>query len=289
MQTSIPAYAFACCDLLENVTLPAGTTAIGQNAFENCAKLSKLNSTTAGEVKIPTGVTEISASAFYNCKAVTVVTMGDVTTIGDFAFNGCTALTTLQLPDTLETIGDYAFAYCEKLEKVNEDSKKIILPSGLGSIGKLAFYKVSLVTEIKVPDTVTTIGYAAFNGCTSLVNLTIPFVGESEGANDASNSTLGHIFGDDSPTNSSNSTVYNDTYVTSSGTYTTQGYYSSNRYYFAIPKSLKNVTVTVQTTIPDYAFACCDLIESVTYTNTVGQIGTNAFELCTASQHFTLS
>ena len=156
-------------------------------------------------------------------------------------------------------------------------------------IGECAFRYNTTIVSVIIPETVTKIGYAAFNGCTSLVNLTIPFVGESEGANDASNSTLGHIFGDDSPTNSYNSTVYNDTYVTSSNAYATQGYYSSNRYYFAIPKSLKNVTVTVQTTIPDYAFACCDLIESVTYTNTVGQIGTNAFELCTASQHFTLS
>lgn len=118
------------------------------------------------------------------------------------------------------------------------------------------------VTEIVVPDYVTSIGSSAFAGCSSLESITLPFVGGSKSATSASPSTLfGYIFGTSSYDGGVNINQYY-----SSNTYTT----------YHIPSSLKSVTVTGGEILYG-AFSMCSRLTSVTIGNGVTSIGDNAF------------
>ena len=57
---------------------------------------------------------------------------------------------------------------------MNSDVKKVVIEDGVTSIGELAFFKCSSLTNITIPDSVTCIEYAAFHGCSSLSSITIP-------------------------------------------------------------------------------------------------------------------
>lgn len=84
-----------------------------------------------------------------------------LTAIPNNAFNGCTNLTRIVIPENITSISDNAFKDCSKLEG------NLSLPSGLLTIGVSAFYNCSSLTgSLVIPDEVTTIGIDAFNGCT---------------------------------------------------------------------------------------------------------------------------
>ena len=110
----------------------------------------------------------IADNAFYYCTAMTSVTIPDsIETIGDWAFAGCTGLTEIKLPDSVVTIGEGAFHGCDKLTSVTLSNK-------LTKIDNFAFYGCKGLTEITLPETLVEIGSAAFFGCQGLTTLTIP-------------------------------------------------------------------------------------------------------------------
>ena len=99
---------------------------------------------------------------------ITVVSMSDgMTSIGKFAFYGCTGLKGISLPDTLTAIGDWSFAKCTNLEYVS-------MPSGLQSIGESAFQECKALNTLRLPNGITTIKNRAFYMCSSLVSVTVP-------------------------------------------------------------------------------------------------------------------
>ena len=87
--------------------------------------------------------------------------------IGDFAFNRCTNLISVTIPDSVTSIGEDAFSYCSNLKNVS-------IPYGVTSIGNRTFICCTSLTSISIPDSVTFIGYDAFTGCSSLISVTIP-------------------------------------------------------------------------------------------------------------------
>ena len=168
------------------------------------------------------------------------------------------------------------------------------MPTTLKTINRRAFKGCSLIETLIIPDSVTTIEDSVLNGCNSLSNLTIPFIGKQKGAS-GYESVLGYIFGDDTPDDSDlstkRSTIETGYKTSDSEGYTSQVFSSSNwlqmtKYYhhyaFAIPKSLRAITVTSQTNIPDCAFLNCDLIREITFTKAVEMIGAQAFENCSS-------
>ena len=90
-----------------------------------------------------------------------------VTGIDDYAFNSCSKLTSIVLPNSLKTIGKYAFRQCSSLTS-------IVIPSNVESIGQYAFMNCSNVVSVTLPEGLTSIGRDAFNGCNGLTSLTIP-------------------------------------------------------------------------------------------------------------------
>ena len=120
--------------------------------------------------------------------------------------------------------------------------------------------------------------------------MTLPFVGTSADSDTETLAVFGYIFGDDTPDDGKMS--YSETYAKTSGSvgYTSQVLQSGGAYpdyyYFAIPKSIRKVTITNQTIIPAYAFRNCDLIKEITFTKAVTEIGKNAFENCSALTTF---
>ncbi len=110
----------------------------------------------------------IADNAFYYCTAMTSVTIpGTIETIGDWAFAGCTGLTEIELPNSVVTIGEGAFHGCDALTNIK-------LSENLVKIGDYAFYECKGLEKINFPATLTEIGSAAFFGCQGLTTLTIP-------------------------------------------------------------------------------------------------------------------
>ena len=89
-----------------------------------------------------------------------------VTSIGNFAFWGCSDLTSLDIPNSVTSIENYAFCYCSGLTSVS-------IPNSVTSIGICVFYGCSDLTSVSIPNSVTSIGNRAFYGCTGLTSVTI--------------------------------------------------------------------------------------------------------------------
>ena len=115
---------------------------------------------------------------------------GELTTIGDSAFENCDSLTSVTIPDSVTTIGWYAFSHCFSLTSVTIGNSvtmigvqvfyectsltSVTIPNSVTTIGIRAFYYCSSLTSVTIGDNVTTIGDLAFSNCSSLTSVTIP-------------------------------------------------------------------------------------------------------------------
>ena len=118
-------------------------------------------------ISLPDGMTNIGNWAFEGCSALTQVTIPDgVTSIGESAYLDCSALTQVNIPDGVESIGEYAFSRCSALTQVT-------IGNSVESIGNYAFYECSALTQVTIGNSVTSIGNWAFSNCSALAEMTV--------------------------------------------------------------------------------------------------------------------
>ena len=93
--------------------------------------------------------------------------VGDcISEIGEYAFNGCTSLSSITIPDSVTIIGRYAFLDCTSLSSIT-------IPNSVITIGDYAFNRCTSLSSITIPDSVTSIGFQAFMNCTNLKSVII--------------------------------------------------------------------------------------------------------------------
>ena len=163
--TALPTQAFYNSKNVEHLILPNTLITIGEEMFYQ----SDLRS-----VVIPTNVTTVGYSAFKRCSSLTTVTFekeSQLKTIGgDYyygAFSDCTALTSIEIPASVETIGNTAFSDCSSLATVTFEKG-----SRLKTIGNNAYYRCTSLTSIEIPASVETIEKKAFMHCSKLATVT---------------------------------------------------------------------------------------------------------------------
>ena len=267
--TSIGDSAFYYRNNLASVIIPNSVISIGNHAFEICHNLAS--------VTIPNSVTSIGKSAFWDCDSLaSVIIPNSVVSIGNNAFMNCISLAPVTIPNSVTSIGNNAFGqvkmiyyygnatgspwgalcrngYIEDSLYYTSDAKVTLtgahpaivsayIPNSVTSIGNAAFMKCSSLASVTIPNSVTSIGNYAFQECSSLDSVTIP-----------------------------NS-------VTSIGYYTF--YYCSNLTSVVIPNSV--------TSIGDQAFMNCSSLASVTIPNSVTVIWASAFYGCSSLASVTI-
>ena len=311
--TSIGDYAFSHCGSLTSVTIPDSVTSIGDRAFGWCDSLTS--------VTIPDSVTSISDEAFYACPIqyasisasvinyirkgnlqTVVITSG--TTIGDSAFEGCSRLTSITIPNSVTTIGSLAFSGCSSLESITiPDSVTIVgdgafydcdsltgitIPDSVTSIGDGAFGLCSSLTSITIPDSVTTIGDGAFYDCDSLTSITIPdsVTAIGDGAFYDCGS-LTNIMIPDGVTSIGDSAFAWCNSLTSVMIPSGVTFIDGSAFFGCV--SLTSITIPDSvTTIGDGAFAWCISLTSIVIPDSVTSIGDNAFSDCNSLTSITI-
>ncbi len=267
--------AFETCSSLTSVTLNEGLTEIGYEAFMSCDKLEA--------IEIPSTVAKIGYNAFYRCTGLKEATLKDgLVEIGSCAFYNCSSLASIHIPDTVTSLGTSALKECSALKEVYIGRKVASLESGalyncnalesltLPYIGKsvsedgcladyftisttsqsyLYNYTPSTLKSVTILDTCVSLSNHAFDGCTNIESLTLPFIGGSADENQF----LGYIYGGSSEDDNATK----------------------------VPTSLKKITISEAcTSVGDKAFVSCASLEEVSIGENIVSIGYRAFRDC---------
>ncbi len=154
----------------KNTIIPNTVTSIGDDAFEICISLTNIT--------IPNSVTFIGSLSFQGCTGLTsIIIPNSVTTIYDGAFEDCTGLTNITIPNSVTTIGDGVFAGCSGLTEISVNSENPVYDSRDNCNAIIRTSNNELIAGCMnsfIPNTVTSIVYLAFYGCSGLTDITIP-------------------------------------------------------------------------------------------------------------------
>ena len=302
-KTTLLAYPSATGD----VTISDSVTSIGEGAFYNCDSLTS--------VTIGNGVTYIDSNAFCSCDVLTSVTIPDsVISIGvNTAFGYCSSLTSVTIGNGLTDIGWSAFRGCSSLESVyitdltawynidfdGEESNplyngadlylngslvtNLVIPDGMTSIGSYTFRGCSSLESVTIPDSVTSIGEGAFSGCDNLeitINTDDKYLYSEDGTTillcDSSVTSVtipenvaSINYGAFACCRNVETIETGDTLMSLSG--------------LPITSALKSITIgNGVTSINENRFKNCSNLESVSIGNSVMSIGSDAFYGCSS-------
>ena len=259
------------------------------------------------------GAPDHSLNGYYVPESLKEVIITGGTSIGSYAFRGCSGLTSITIPDSVTSIGSWVFSGCSGLTEVYyqgdlsgwlriefADSSAnpmdytknvyingqllqgdIVIPDGTEKIGDYAFYNCSGLTSVTIGNGVTSIGGWAFSGCSGLTSVTIGNGVTSIGS---------HAF-----SGCSNLTSITIPFVGEKADGTGATYFG---YIFGasvswdndeyVPETLKEVIITGGTSISEDAFSVCSGLTSITIPDSVTSIGDNAFDRCSGLTRVTI-
>lgn len=162
-----------CCALGFTACTKTPTEGLQFTQTGSSCAVSGIGTATDTDIIIPSEynsarVTKIADSAFDGCTSIKSVTIPEgVEVIGSYAFQNCTSLKSVKLPDSVTELGGSAFYGCSSLESID-------IPASVTKIGNFAFRGCSALKSIDIPDGIESIEAYTFYGCTALASITIP-------------------------------------------------------------------------------------------------------------------
>ena len=247
--TSIGEQAFYGCNNLAAITIPSSLNTIGKNAFDGCTGLLSVTIDNPNFVATPRDPKN-SFKTIFGSQVKNYAISSATTTIGKYAFYGCTDMTSFEIPAAVTRIDTSAFSMCRGLTS-------IALPAGITTVSKNLFYNCSSLTSIAIPAGVTEIESDAFNLCRKLTSVSIPdgvkTLGNSSfyGCSDLTTITIP----------ASVDSIGNNAFA-----------YCINLTAFDIPDAVKK--------IGSYTFYSCLKLNNITIGSNVESIGSCAFSMC---------
>ena len=319
----IPAYLCYEMNNLKEITIPYSVTYIGYDSFFACSALTKvdylgtvdkwlefnfknfesnptyyakdlyINDKLLTDVKI-TSADSIKDYAFYNCQSIKSVEIGEsVTKIGDCPFYGCSGITTIFWSS--KNYQDFSKYSESPFYDIRSNIISFTFSEEVEHIPAYLCYEMNNLKEITIPNTVTSIGYDAFSGCSGLTSVTI---GENvtsihdDAFDDCYNITS--VIWNAKNCNDFDYDFYNETlfYSCSSGLTS----FSFGEKVEHVPANLcRNMSELKEITIPssvlsigDEAFFGCSGLSNVTISNSVTSIGSDAFYHCSGLTSLTI-
>lgn len=215
--TEISHYAFHNCGLDGSISLPKSLKTIGKAAFRVCALTSvdfpdnletigdeAFYSTKLEDLIIPK-VKNIGAYAFQNCASLKSIKIhSGLERIGEKAFENCRKIREVYIPKTLQSIEEEAFSNCVSIDKVmiedvsswchlsfpsssanplikgsrlfnfkDEEITEIVIPEDMSSIGKYVFAGCKSIKKVTIPENISLVGYGAFMECNNMEFLSL--------------------------------------------------------------------------------------------------------------------
>ena len=238
------------------IVIKDGTLGIAENAFYRCTGLKSIT--------IPKSVTSISSSAFYNCSGLTKAEFASIESLCKIKFDG---------------LSSNPLYYAKHLYVNGQEVKDLVIPNGVTSIGKYAFYGCTGLTSVTIGNSVRSIGNSAFNGCTGLASVTI--------GNSVTSIDNNAFSGCSGLTKAEFASIESLCKIDFSDMASNPLYYAKHLYVngqevkdLVIPNSVTN--------IGGYAFYNCSSLTSVTIPESVTSIGDNAFNYCSNMKSLTI-
>ena len=267
--TSIGAWAFRGCTGLTSIEIPNSVTSIGNGAFSSCGNLKSV--TINSNDIVSNTISTNNIKSIFGAQVEEYILGVNIKNIGRYAFSQCDSLASVTIGDSITSIESNAFAACAKLNSVIWNAKRCddftnyspFYPSNIKSftfgneVEKIPAYlcsRLDSITNIVIPNSVTSIGDRAFEYCNNLTSITIP-----------------------------NNVIHIGDYVLYGCTGLTHPVYNAS-YFVYLPVNYSGGFAIQNgiTTICGGAFSACSGLTSISIPNSVINIGESAFRNCTS-------